>query len=117
MVIFNGDLATARLLVSGTGPGAFATDYEFVVTVNGFDVAVQAFDASDAAFSVDVAIAGAVSAADVIAFKIRVPAGSPSPGARTPNWVTVSAIITVEDGLWSFGDVVPAGTYYITIPL
>ena len=117
LAIFNGNLNTVRLLVQGVGPGAFATDYEIVVEVNGVDIAVQAFDATDPAFAVDVAIAGAVLLGDTISFKIRVPAASPNPGARSPNWNTIVGFVTVSDGTWSFGDNVVAGTYCISIPL
>ena len=117
LAIFNGDLSKVRLLVSGTGPGAFATDYELVVEVNGVDTAVVPFDASDSVFLVEASVSGAVLLGQTVGLKVRVPAGSPSPGARSPGWNQLSGLVTVEDGTWSFGDVVPAGTYFISIEL
>jgi hypothetical protein len=116
LAIFDGALYTLRLLVVG-GPGAFATDYELVVEVNGVDAVVQAFDASDPVFEVNATITGAVLLGDTITYKIRVPAASPAPGARSPDWLTIAGLVIVEDGLWSFGDTVPAGTYFASISL
>jgi len=117
LTIFAGTLCEARLIITGTGPGGFATDYEFVVEVNGIDTAVQPFDATDPVLVVSVPIAGPVLLGDTITFKIRVPAASLNPGARSPGWTSISGLVVLEDGTWIFGDVVAAGTYYISIPI
>ena len=115
--IFDGDLRTVRLLVVGVGPGPFATDYEMVVQVNGADTAVVPFDATASVFEVNADITGPLLLNDTVTVKIRIPAASPSPGARSPFWNSATALVTVEDGTWIFGDTVSAGTYYISIPL
>jgi hypothetical protein len=115
--VFDGVIKLVRLLVSGSGPGAFDTDYELVVEVNGVDSIVVAFDATDPVFVVESTASVAVSLGDTLTFKIREPAGTSSPGIRTPDWDTVSALVTIEDGAWIFGGTIPAGTYFIQIPL
>jgi hypothetical protein len=115
--VFNGNINLVRLLVVGSGPGAFDTDYELVVEVNGSEVYSLAFDATDPVFEVEAAVTLPVLTSDTITFKIRIPLASSSPGARTPDWASVSALVTVEDGPWSFDDTVVAGTYFIQIPI
>lgn len=115
--IHDGDITTIRLLIAGSGPGAFDTDYELVVRVNGAEQHVEAFDASDPVIEVNVTTSIAILTADVVTFHVRVPAASPSPGARSPDWTLLSGLVVHQNGVWSFGDIIPAGTYYISIPL
>jgi hypothetical protein len=115
--VFNGAIKLVRLLVTGSGPGAFATDYELVVEINGVDSIVVPFDATDPVFEVESSVNVAVTLGDTLAFKIREPAATTSPGVRTPDWASVSALVTIEDGAWIFGGTIPAGTYFIQIPL
>ena len=117
VAVFNGVLVSARLLISGTGPGGFDTDYELVVRVNGFEAASVPFDATNFVFEVNAVIAGPIILGDVITAHIRVPAGSPSPGARAPSWNTLTANVILEDGTWAVDDIVPAGTYFVSIPI
>lgn len=116
-VVFNGDIKLIRLYVVGSGPGSYDTDYELVVEVNGVDTVVQPFDASDPVFEVELNVTVPVLLGDTLTFKIRIPPASPNPLARSPNWDSVSALVTVEDGTWNLGDNVPAATYFIQIPI
>lgn len=115
--VHDGNLILARLHIAGTGPGGFATDYELVVRVNGTEEHVEAFDASDPVIEVSATIAVAILTTDVVTLHVRIPAASPSPGARSPGWDLLSGLTVNENGIWSFGDNVPAGTYFVSIPL
>lgn len=115
--VFNGNINLVRLLVIGSGPGIYATDYELVVEVNGVDVFAGAFDGTNSVFEPEFTPTIPVLLGDTIAFKIRVPSASPTPGSRSPDWSSISALVTIEDGNWTFDDTVAAGTYYIQVPL
>lgn len=102
------------------GPAAPApTDYEFVVTKNGTDSFVYAFTAavSNSAFVVDISPPIAVATSDNISFKVRIPSGSASPGARAPGWTSFSVYILDSNGLWAFDGTLPAGDYADTVHL
>lgn len=114
-----GNLSEIRFRAFG-GPGVAPADYELVVVKNGTNVFVQPFTASVSNTHVVVPISPVVSVglADNITYRIRIPAGSGSPGARVPAWTSLNVFIVVQ-GLApvDFDSTIPAGVYSTTVSL
>jgi hypothetical protein len=109
----DGDMLTCRLLIFGDGPGSDPTDYEVVIEVNSLPMASFPFDASDSFIEVGYTLPSPVSVldGDTVTFKVRVPAGSPSPAARTPDWTAIWGSVMVEGAVWDYDATMPDGTY------
>lgn len=116
-VASNGTVTSVRLIVTGGGPNGFDTDFELIVRVNGSDAAVVPFDATPHAFVITDSLSIPVLSGDTLALAIRIPALSPSPGARSPLWSLVSGQAVTDVGPWDFDDTLPAGTYIVQVSL
>lgn len=114
----NGTLTGVRFRAFGS-LGAVPTDFEFVVTVNGADAFVHPFTAAvfNSAFVVDISPPVAVVTTDTVSFKVRIPLGSGSPGARITSWTSFTVYILDSNGAWSFDGTLPAGAYANTVHL
>jgi hypothetical protein len=120
----DGTVQTARIRIIGDGPGPQpappappTTDYEFVVELDdGFtvtEIASKEFDATDLFIETDIVINPPVPivAGNTLIFSVRIPAGSPHPGPRTPLWTHIWGSVMIADASWNYGDTLPAGTY------
>jgi hypothetical protein len=102
----DGSLASIRFIALGD-PGADPTDYEVVVSIDGVDVATQAFTAG-VNTEVVVTPAGSGSAGDTVGVRVRLASAG---GARSPNWSKVMAYVRVDEGAWALDDILDAGVY------
>lgn len=105
-VPLNGTVVGLRLLIVG-GPGTDPDAYELIYAINGVDQPGFAFTSAAVFTHVRFTTSQAVVAADVLTARIRHAGGSP----RSPAWTSVRIDISIDEGTFAGGDLLPVGNY------
>lgn len=102
----NGTITQVRLLIAG-GPGSDPTSYELVVAINAVDTLFEAFTSAPAATVFTATVSHAVTAGQTLSARIRHAGGV----ARSPAWTNVRVDVSIDEGVWTLDETVPAGNY------